>query len=186
MESEFKITLHMVSSLDGYIAKKDNNISWFETEDYYEKGLEPPDSKDFFKSIDAYIMGSKTYELAKELEKSYGWPYGKIPTWVLTHRNFSRDREHIQFYSGDIEYFVHSILKPSFKNVWLVGGGSLGNEFLRLNLVNEIRQTILPIILGEGLPFYKPMGRELKLHPINISAFKSGLVELHYQVKNLE
>ena len=66
----FKLTIHMVSSLDGYIAKKDNSVSWFETSDNYENGVTEEDAAEFLKSIDCYIMGSRTYEHALELSKS--------------------------------------------------------------------------------------------------------------------
>ena len=70
----FKITVHMVSSLDGFIAKKDNSVSWFETSSEYEKGIDSEDPIEFLKTIDCYVMGSRTYELAVELSKEYGCP----------------------------------------------------------------------------------------------------------------
>lgn len=87
--TSFKVTIHIVSSLDGIIAKKDNSVSWFETSDYYEKGVEVTgqDTEDFLKTIDCYIMGSRTYEHALELSKSYGWAYGDVPVIVVTKRN---------------------------------------------------------------------------------------------------
>ncbi len=76
----FKVTIHMVSSLDGIIAKKDNSVSWFEISDYYENGVSEEAPEEFLKTIDCYIMGSRTYEHALELSKSYGWAYGDVPT----------------------------------------------------------------------------------------------------------
>ena len=78
-----KVTLHMVSSLDGFIAKKDNSTAWFETSDYYENGVSEADSEEFNKTIDCFVIGSKTYELALEI----GWPYGDTPTFVVTNSN---------------------------------------------------------------------------------------------------
>ena len=74
MSDAFKITIHMASSLDGIIAKKDNSVSWFDTRDVYEKGvvLTKEQIETFVKSIDCYVMGSRTYEHALELSKSYG------------------------------------------------------------------------------------------------------------------
>src|SRR5476649_2449067 len=94
----FKITIHMVSSLDGCIAKKDNSVSWFETSDNYEKGIivTEQDAREFLKKIDCYIMGSRTYEHALELSKSYGWVYGDVPTIVLSHRKMPVDRQNIE------------------------------------------------------------------------------------------
>src|SRR5476651_2730808 len=105
----FKITIHLVSSLDGIIAKKDNSVSWFETTDHYEKGITvtEKDAREFLKTIDCYVMGSRTYEHALELSKSYGWVYGEVPTVVLTHRKLSVERQNIETYSGDLESLVN-------------------------------------------------------------------------------
>ncbi len=179
---ELKITIHMVSSLDGYIAKKDNSVSWFETSDNYEKGVSGENPEEFLKTIDCYIMGSRTYEHALELSKSYGWAYGDTPTIVVTNRNLPIDRQNIEFYSGDLNKFINERLKPNYKNVWLVGGAKLTRDFIRLNLADEIRQTILPIILGDGTPFFDQIGQEHALHLKNVAAYKSGLVELCYEI----
>ena len=172
----------MVSSLDGYIAKKDNSVSWFETSDHYESGVTEPDAAEFLKKIDCYLMGSRTYEHALELSKSYGWVYGDIPTIVLTHRKLPIDRQNIEAYSGDLNKLVNERLKPNYKNVWLVGGAMLAKEFIRLHLADEIRQSVLPIILGDGVPFFSPTGQEQPLHLKNVTAYRSGIVELCYEI----
>jgi dihydrofolate reductase len=181
----FKITIHMVSSLDGYIAKKDNSVSWFETADNYENGVNVTEQEaaEFLKKIDCYIMGSHTYEHALELSKSYGWVYGDIPTIVLTHRELPVERPNIETYSGDLHQLVNEWLKPNYRNVWLAGGAELAKDFIRLSLADEIRQTILPIILGGGTPFYDQVGQEQPLHLKNVTAYKSGMVELCYEIK---
>jgi dihydrofolate reductase len=173
----------MVSSVDGYIAKKDNSVSWFETSDNYEKGVSGQNPEEFLKTIDCYIMGARTYEHALELSKSYGWAYGGTPTIVLTHRSLPIDRENIQFYSGDLKKLVSEQLKPNYKNVWLVGGAKLAKDFLRLSLADEIRQSILPIILGDGTPFFDHIGQEHALHLKNVIAYKNGMVELCYEIR---
>lgn len=181
----FKVTIHLVSSLDGFIAKKDNSVSWFETSDNYEKGVEvsQTDAENFLKTIDCYVMGSRTYEHALELSKSYGWVYGDVPTVVVTSRNLPIDRPNIEIYSGDLNELVNERLKPKYKNVWLVGGAMLAKEFIRLNLADEIKQSILPIILGDGMSFYNQLGQEKPLHLKNVTAYKSGMVELHYKIR---
>src|SRR5689334_17246199 len=118
--NEFTLTIHMVSSVDGFVATKDNSISWFETTDHYEKGIElsAHQTMDFLKTIDCYVMGSHTYEHAMELSKNYGWAYGEVPTIVLTHRNLQDNRKNIEFYSGDITKLVDEKLKTKYKNAW--------------------------------------------------------------------
>ncbi len=183
MTLEFNITLHMVCSLDGIIAKKDNSVSWFETPDHYEKGIDLPNTKEFLKAIDCYVMGSRTYEHALELSKLYGWAYGDIPTIVLSKRKLPIERKNIEIFSGDLHKLVSERLKPNYKNVWMVGGALLAKEFIRLKLINEIRLTMLPIILGDGLVFFDHLGVELPLHLKEVNAYKSGMVELCYQLQ---
>ncbi|HVX26386.1 MAG TPA: dihydrofolate reductase family protein [Parafilimonas sp.] len=185
MRDAFKLTIHMVSSLDGMIAKKDNSVSWFETSDHFEKGIEVTDenTKQFLKTIDCYVMGAHTYEHAIELSKSYGWAYGDVPVIVVTHRNLPVERENIKLYSGDLNKLVNEQLKSKYKNVWLVGGAMLVKEFIHLRLADEIRLSILPIILGDGLPFFDQLKQEQALHLKNVNAYKSGTVELHYELK---
>lgn len=179
----FKITLHMVSSVDGIIAKKDNSISWFETSDTYDQGIDGEDPEGFLKTIDCYVMGSKTYELALELSIKYGWAYGDTPTIVLTGRKLQRIRESVEFHSGDLSKFVNEKLKPKYKNVWVVGGASLVKDFIRLKLADEIRQSILPVILGDGLLFFDHIGQEQPLHLKDSKAYKNGMVELCYEIR---
>jgi dihydrofolate reductase len=168
----------MVSSLDGIIAKKDNSVSWFETADHYENGkvVSQEDIANFLKSIDCYVMGAR-------LSKSYGWAYGDVPTIVLTHRNLLIERKNIELYSGDLEKLVNERLKPNYKNVWLVGGAELSKDFISLKLADEIRLSVMPIILGEGKLFFDQVGLEQTLHLKEVTAYKSGMVELWYKIK---
>src|ERR1700750_1645030 len=154
MSDTFQLTIHMVSSLDGLIAKPDNSIAWFETADTYEKGVSGQDPVEFLKTIDCYIMGAKTYEHALELSRAYGWAYGDTPTIVLTHRDLPLERPNIELYSGDLAQLVNEKLRPKYKNVWLVGGAILARAFIRLKLADEIRLSVIPIILGDGLLFF--------------------------------
>ena len=175
----------MVSSLDGIIAKKDNSVSWFETSDYYEKGVEvtEQDTKEFLKTIDCYVMGSRTYEHALELSASYGWAYGDVPVIVLTQRNLPVDRQNIEIYSGDLNKLVNERLKPKYRNVWVAGGAMLAKNFIRLKLADEIRLSVMPIILGEGTLFFDHIEQEQALHLKNVTIYKSGMVELCYEIK---
>ena len=172
----------MVSSLDGIIAKRDNSISWFEISSKYDKGVEGQDAEEFLKTIDCYLMGSHTYEHALELSKAYGWAYGDKPTIVVTNRNLPKGRQNIETYSGELNKLVNERLKPNYDNVWLVGGATLAKEFIRLKLADEIRISVLPIILGEGLLFFDHVGQEQLLNLNDVTAYKNGMVELWYEV----
>ncbi len=174
----------MVSSLDVIIAKRDNSISWFETSDYYEKGtsVSETDKEEFLKAIDCYIMGARTYEHALALSKDYGWAYGDKPTIVLTCRNLPVDRPNVEIYSGSLEKLITDRLKPAYQHVWLAGGAMLSQDFIRLKLADEIRLSILPVILGDGLRFFDNIIQEQALHLANVNAYKNGMVELIYKI----
>ena len=174
-----RVTLHMASSLDFFIARNDGSFSWLESSDSYEKGVAEEDAGEFIKTIDCFVMGSRTYELALQL----GWPYGDVPVVVLTHRDLQADRETVEFYSGDLNRLVHDRLKPKYKNIWLVGGAMLARDFIRLKLVDEIRLSIIPILLGGGTLFVDHIGQEQALHLKDVTAYKSGVVELWYEMK---
>ena len=181
-----RVTIHMAASLDGFIARKDGRTDWLETSDEFIGGdsLDPSHVEAFLKTIDCYVMGSRTYETALNFEtKGLGWAYGDKPTFVLTSRNLPRTRETVEFYSGDLSQFVNERLRPAFGSIWVVGGGTVTGECLRRGLADEIRYSILPILIGEGVPFFEKLGRDVTLHLAEVNAYKSGIVELRYEVR---
>jgi dihydrofolate reductase len=176
------VTVHMGASLDGFIANKDNDVSWMDTKDRYEQGADAPSQAvidDFLQSIDCYVMGARTYELALKL----GWVYGSTPTIVLSHRELPSAKPSVEFYCGDLKPLVDERLKPRFANIWLVGGAMLTKEFIRLDLVDEIRITVIPVLVGDGILFFDYVGREIPLHLKEATAYKNGLVELWYEIR---
>ena len=171
----------MVSSLDGFIATRDGSVSWLESMDHYEKGIVLSEEavETFLKTIDCYVMGSRTYEHALEL----GWPYGAVPVIVLTNRELKTDRVNVEFYSGDLIKLVNNQLKPSYRNIWMVGGAMLAKDFIRLKLADDIIVSIMPIILGDGTLFFDYIGQEQRLHLKDVTAYKDGMVELWYGLR---
>ncbi len=187
--TESSVTIHMVASLDGFIARKDGRVDWMDTSDQFEDGdtLDPEFVEQFLKTIDCYVMGSRTYETALDFEaKGFGWAYGDKPTFVLTHRNLAKTRETVEFYSGDLAHLVNTRLKPSFRSIWFVGGGAVSSECLRLGLVNEVRYSIVPVLIGEGIPFFEASDKDIGLHLMEMKAYKSGMVALRYEVRKQE
>ena len=180
------VTIHMVASLDGFIARKDGSVDWLETSDEFVDGdtLDAEFVEAFLKTIDCYVMGSRTYETALSFEaKGLGWSYGNKPTFVLTRRELPRTRDTVEFYSGDLAQFVNERLRPAFRTIWFVGGGVLSAECLRLGLADEVRYSILPILIGDGIPFFEKLERDIALHLAEVKAYKSGMVELRYEVR---
>ena len=177
----------MAASLDGFIARKDGRVDWLETSDEFAKGetLDPAFVEAFLKTIDCYVMGSRTYETALNFEaKGFGWSYGDKPTFVLTSRDLPRTRDTIKFYAGDLVQFVTRHLRPTFRTIWFVGGGAVSGECLRLGLADEVRYSILPVLIGDGIPFFERLDRDVLLHLAEVKAYRSGMVGLCYEVKD--
>ena len=173
------VTLHMVSSLDGFIARKDNNVSWLDSPgSVYEGGvsISEDEATAFLKTIDCYVLGSRTYEHALEL----GWPYGDTPTVVVTSRKLALATKSVEFYSGDLTALIEEKLEPRYRNIWLVGGAMLSQRFLSLRLIDEIRLTIAPVLLGNGLRLFGTSPSEKRWNLKNVVAYKNGFVELTY------
>src|ERR1700679_1849177 len=121
MDANSRVTIHMAASLDGFIARKDGAVDWMETSDAFADGvtLDPEFIQAFLKSIDCYVMGSRTYETALRFEaRGMGWVYGDKPTFVLTSRNLPRTRDTVEFHSGDLAGFLNGKLRPRFRSTW--------------------------------------------------------------------
>jgi dihydrofolate reductase len=184
--TESRVTVHMAASLDGCIARKDGAVDWMETSDEFAAGetLDPGFVEAFLKTIDCYVMGSRTYETALSFEaKGLGWAYGDKPTFVLSSRELPRTRDTVKFYSGDLVQLVNGQLRPRFRSIWVVGGGVVCGACLRLGLADEVRYSIMPILIGAGIPFFDGLDTDVPLHLQEVKAYKSGMLGLHYQVK---
>ncbi len=184
--ADSRLTIHMVASLDGFIARKDGGVDWMETADEFPGGdsMDPEFIEAFLKTIDCYVMGSRTYETALGFEaKGLGWAYGDKPTFVLTHRALPRTRDTVEFCSGDLAQLVNERLRPAFRSIWFVGGGVVSAECLRLGLADEVRYSILPILIGEGIPFFDKLDQDVALHLMEVKAYKTGMVALCYEVR---
>src|ERR1700746_1744517 len=94
--ADSRVTIHMAASLDGFIARRDGRVDWLETSDEFVDGgtMDPDFVEGFLKTIDCYVMGSRTYETALSFDaQGLGWSYGDKPTFVLTSRELTWTRD---------------------------------------------------------------------------------------------
>jgi dihydrofolate reductase len=181
-----RVTIHMAASLDGFIAGRDGRVDWLQTSDRFEGGetLTPEAVQTFLKSIDCYVMGSRTYETALNFEaRGLGWSYGDKPVFVLTRRTLPRNRTTVEFYAGDLRRLVEGSLKPRFRSIWFVGGSAVAAECLRLGLADEVRYSIVPMVIGDGISFFQGLDQDVALHLVETKAYTSGIVALCYEVR---
>ena len=184
--TDSRVTIHMVASLDGFIARRDGSVDWLETADKFDGGdtMTPEFVQAFLKTIDCYVMGSRTYETALGFEaKGFGWSYGDKPTFVLTSRTLPKTRDTVEFYSGDLAQLVNERLKPAFRSIWFVGGGAVCGECLRLGLADEVRYSIMPILIGDGISFFEGLDKDVAMHLVEVKGYESGMVALCHEVR---
>lgn len=181
-----QVTIHMVASLDGFIARTDGAVDWLETSDSFAGGetMTREFVEAFLETIDCYVMGARTYETALDFEsKGLGWAYGDKPTFVLTHRELRKNRQTVELYSGDVERLLDEKLKPTFRSIWVVGGGEVAGDCLRRGLADEVRYSIVPVAIGTGIPFFGRLDRDVALHLLEAKAYTSGMIALRYEVR---
>ena len=183
---ESRVTIHMAASLDGFIARTDGGVDWIETADDFAGGetMDPQAVAAFLATIDCYVMGSRTYETALGFEaQGAGWAYGDTPTFVLTSRDLPRTRDSVTFHAGDLTQFVNERLRPTFRNIWCVGGGAVTAECLRRGLADEVRYSVLPVLIGDGIRFFDTLDDDIPLHLAEVKGYKNGVVGLRYEIR---
>lgn len=113
------------------------------------------------------------------MRSNWAGPMAITPTVVVTGREWPPARKSVEFYAGDLKTLIDVKLAPRYRNIWLVGGAMLCRRFLELGLVDEIKLTIAPVLLGEGLRLFGSMPEE-KWNLKNVVAYRNGFVELSY------
>jgi dihydrofolate reductase len=175
MEVKRKVVLYIAQSLDGYIAKKDGDISWLSV---VEREGEDYGYSEFIESVDTVIMGRKTYE--KVLSFGIEFPHRDKKCYVLSRTEKEPDGN-VQFYSGDAAELIKSIRGGEGKDIFIDGGAEVVREFATGDLIDEYVISIIPILIGSGIRLFKETGTERKLTLINSKAYESGLVLLKYE-----
>lgn len=165
-----KIKLFIACSLDGYIAREDGSVDWLpeNTDSGYDK---------FYSSVDTVLMGKKTYEQIITFGK---YPYKDKMSYVFSKNPNQKKDENVEF-TSEIEEFTKDLVSSSGKDIWLVGGSYIASTFLNLKLVDEIIISVIPIVLGKGMPLFKNIKEERKLELIKTTEY-TRLVELSYKI----
>jgi len=168
-----KVILYIATSLDGFIAKKDGSIDFLES---YNKSGDDFGYNEFYSSIGTIVMGNITYTQVGDTKEFEEYYKGK-PVFVFSRKPKAK-KMNVTFVNEDVKEFV----KKLESNTFLVGGADLIKEFLKNNLIDEFIITIIPIVLGEGIPLFAKSCGKHKLKLLNTKSYDSGVVQLHYQL----
>ncbi|WP_420466554.1 dihydrofolate reductase family protein [Panacagrimonas sp.] len=169
-----KVTLQLATSLDGYIARPDGGFDWcFTDQDYGMAG--------FFASVDAVVMGSRSWELTRKLRESLD-PAKRY--YVLSNRDLRLDADNLFAFSGDVADLRLRMVEDGVQHAWLFGGANVAGQFAQEGLIDECMIAVHPLALGAGIPLFRDLQRDLRFKLRDTRIFDTGLVMLHYQVLN--
>lgn len=167
------VTLFIATSLDGYIAGPDDDLSWLFTDADY--GF-----SSFFAGVDTLVMGRGTYDVVRTMGP---WPYeGKTTIVVSRKGDVKVETPETEVYSADLPGLLNHLGSDGRKNVWLVGGGELVRSFLAQGLLDRITVSLHPVLLGDGVPLFPGGFPRTMLLLESTKEFDGGLVRLDYHV----
>jgi len=170
-----KAIVYIATSLDGYIARKDDDVSWL---DPYQIADEDYGYSDFIKTVGTAIMGARTYE--QSLIHPDRMLKG-LKNYILSNRIMPVPPEvEAEFYNGTLSDLVERIRTESTKDIYIVGGGQVVSSFLNAGLVDELLHFVAPILLKEGIPLYPALDKEIQLQLVEAIPYKTDIVKLHY------
>jgi dihydrofolate reductase len=173
-----KIIVNIATSADGYVARTDGNLDWL-TRRPAPKGFYGLPK--FSRSIDAKILGRKTFDLSVKMGASFSVD---DVHYVFSRRHPSATvPAGVQFVTESIKVFAERLRKQAGKNIWMMGGGEIIGSFLDEDAIDEFIITIVPTFIGEGIPLIAPRHREVPLQLLSLQRFPDGVVQLHYEVQ---
>jgi len=175
MKDKRRLVLYIAMSLDGYIAKPNDDLSFLSI---VEKDGEDYGYIDFITTIDTVIIGRRTYDWVMNQVPEF--PHSDIDTYVLT-RTPRPSVGKTNFYTGDLKSLVLSLKGQEGKSVFVDGGAEVVNELLADNLIDDFIISVIPIMVGEGIRLFKDGRPEQVLELIDVKKFETGLVQLHYR-----
>lgn len=174
---ERKIIVNLAVSADGFVARPDGDLAWL-TERPAPPGFYG--LPQFERSIDAKILGRRTFDRSVELGARFGGP--------TEHYVFSRQAAParlpagVQFVTESITAFANRMRSRSGRNIWMMGGGDIIAAFLDEDAIDEFMLTVVPTFIGAGIPLLSPRHRHVTLRLVTAQPFPDGVVQLHYEV----
>jgi len=173
-----KFSIFIAVSLDGFIARPDGDLDWL---DAVQVAGEDYGYHAFFDSVDAVLLGSGTYGTVRTFPE---WPYGDKPCYVATSQAL-RPVHHEVFVRGNPVELARTLNERGHDRVY-VDGAALIRSFLATNLVNDLTLSVVPVLLGSGIPLFRERGKEPAyqehgLRALGSHTYPSGLVQLKYE-----
>ncbi len=175
-----KLSLFIAASLDGYIAKPNDDLSFLKS---VEKEGEDYGYSEFTANIDTIILGRKTYDyVLREIGPDY-YDNGQRDVYVITRTERPRSGR-TTFYTGELTTLIHQLKSQEGKDIYCDGGAEIINELLKHNLIDEFIISVIPVLVGNGIRLFKDNRPEQQLELVSVKSFDTGLTQLYYKRKD--
>jgi dihydrofolate reductase len=170
-----KASVFIGTSVDGFIARRVGSLDFLPP-----GGGEPHGYAEFMESVDALVIGRKTYETVLAFDT---WPYGEKPVFVLSTQSLATAPAGalVEHLSGDPTQIMSQLDGRGIKHVYLDGGITI-QRFLRAGLIQRLIITRVPVLIGEGIPLFGSLLRDVRLEHVATRHYASGLVQTEYRV----
>ena len=172
-----KVTFHVANSLDNYIARNDGAVDWILRGEEAASGM-----AEFWKTIDTVVVGRKTYEPVLKSGKPFP-TFAGVKNYVLSRTLKESPDKNVKIIREDVVEFVRKLKTEEGKDIFVMSGGLLAKSLFEANLIDEVRLTIHPVLLGSGVPLFHEMSHQIDLKLVACNSFKNGCVSLTYGVK---
>lgn len=171
-----KIILYIAASIDGRIAEPDGGIEWlsgFPITEEINYGY-----KEFIASIDTIIMGGRSWRELSNMDAMD--TYADKLVYVVSHQNWG-EKGNVKFITENITEYVATLRNDSGKDIWLFGGGKLISILLAADLIDEMRITYIPIVLGQGISLFPEQAKESHWKLSGSKPYENGTLQVVYQ-----
>lgn len=170
-----KASVFIATSLDGFIARPDDDLDWLPPGGGEEHGYEA-----FMATVDALVIGRRTYEKVLTFDT---WPYGKKPVVVLSTRPLALAPPEavVECRSGAPAEIVSRLAARGVRHIYVDGGITI-QRFLEAGLIQRLIITRIPVLLGSGIPLFGPLQRDIVLQHVGTRQYASGMVQSEYVV----
>ena len=165
------------NSLDNYLARPNHAVDWLRWSDDVAEVMAA-----FWPHVDTVIMGRKTYEIAAAAGQQAGYP--GVANYVFSRTMSVTPNQGITLVRENAADFVRHLKEQAGKDICLMGGGDFAKALFEADLIDEVGFNVHPVLLGDGIPAFHRMSRQIDLELVSCRPFKTGCVLLTYRVRH--